>query len=582
MAGYTRQSESLIQDGETIDAADFNQEFDQLELAFDATGGHTHSGTVGDSPQIPLTTGVTGILPVANGGLGIGAFGAGSIPFSNGTTFAQDGANLFWDDTNNRLGVGTNSPAYRVHIHSTTATAVGMLVTNSATGATGGDGLLVQVDDTGNGFLWNYENKKIYIGNNNAVSAIFNASGNLSLGNANDTYKLDVTGTIHASNTIIDGSMTVGVDAIVSGNFGTAGLATVGSLSVLSTANITGALSAGAISSPSAAISNLSVAGTVSASAVTASSAITSASLTTTTANVATLQLSGVNILTRNGVHTAIANPTGSVSLFLGGSDPTNYYDNTSHVFRSSGGGSNLAIITSSGISTISGAFSGNINVSSNGNFGGSLSVSGTATANTSQAVSAFYVNGLGGIYGTAGLYKSGNTIVMAAHTPHNAYFTYDGGSGNWYLGNTNSSSGIQWTVSDGWWRDTEGPCAGNGAYQNLSDRRLKTDIVPTEKGLSEILALNPVSFKRVNTFREMPTELGFIAQEILESGLTEAVAESPNHIDENDTPILSLSFDTITTCLVNAVKTMHETIESLQATITTLQDRIHTLEQGS
>src|SRR5678809_387375 len=118
MAGYVRQSEALIQDGEVIDAGDLNPEFDQLELAFDATGGHIHSGTVGDSPQIPLTTGVTGILPVANGGLGIGAFGAGSIPFSNGTTFAQDGANLFWDDTNNRLGVGTNSPAYRVHIHS--------------------------------------------------------------------------------------------------------------------------------------------------------------------------------------------------------------------------------------------------------------------------------------------------------------------------------------------------------------------------------------------------------------------------------------------------------------------------------
>lgn len=35
---------------------------------------------------------------------------SGSVLFSNGTTIAQDNANFFWDDTNNRLGVGTNSP----------------------------------------------------------------------------------------------------------------------------------------------------------------------------------------------------------------------------------------------------------------------------------------------------------------------------------------------------------------------------------------------------------------------------------------------------------------------------------------
>ena len=35
---------------------------------------------------------------------------AGAIQFSNGSAFASDATNLFWDDTNNRLGVGTNSP----------------------------------------------------------------------------------------------------------------------------------------------------------------------------------------------------------------------------------------------------------------------------------------------------------------------------------------------------------------------------------------------------------------------------------------------------------------------------------------
>ena len=41
---------------------------------------------------------------------------AGAIQFSNGSAFASDAANLFWDDTNNRLGVGTNAPTGKTQI----------------------------------------------------------------------------------------------------------------------------------------------------------------------------------------------------------------------------------------------------------------------------------------------------------------------------------------------------------------------------------------------------------------------------------------------------------------------------------
>ena len=41
---------------------------------------------------------------------------SGAIQFSNGSAFASDAANLFWDDTNNRLGVGTNAPASQLEI----------------------------------------------------------------------------------------------------------------------------------------------------------------------------------------------------------------------------------------------------------------------------------------------------------------------------------------------------------------------------------------------------------------------------------------------------------------------------------
>jgi hypothetical protein len=59
---------------------------------------------------------------------------AGAIQFSNGSAFASDATNLFWDDTNNRLGVGTNAPSATAHIKGsgTTSATTSLLVQNSA------------------------------------------------------------------------------------------------------------------------------------------------------------------------------------------------------------------------------------------------------------------------------------------------------------------------------------------------------------------------------------------------------------------------------------------------------------------
>ena len=53
-----------------------------------------------------------GNIPVVTSPSGV----AGAIQFSNGSAFASDAANLFWDDTNNRLGVGTDTPSTALHI----------------------------------------------------------------------------------------------------------------------------------------------------------------------------------------------------------------------------------------------------------------------------------------------------------------------------------------------------------------------------------------------------------------------------------------------------------------------------------
>lgn len=68
---------------------------------------------------------------------------SGSILFSNGTTIAQDNSNLFWDDTNKRLGIGTTSPTQKIQASSidtspdlsgATASNASALFTNSDTG----------------------------------------------------------------------------------------------------------------------------------------------------------------------------------------------------------------------------------------------------------------------------------------------------------------------------------------------------------------------------------------------------------------------------------------------------------------
>jgi hypothetical protein len=77
------------------------------------------AGLVPDTRTITIN-GTTQDLS-ANRTFSVGTFNlpsltSGSVLFSNGTTIAQDNANLFWDDTNNRLGIGTNAPTSKLTV----------------------------------------------------------------------------------------------------------------------------------------------------------------------------------------------------------------------------------------------------------------------------------------------------------------------------------------------------------------------------------------------------------------------------------------------------------------------------------
>ena len=64
---------------------------------------------------------LAGTLVPANGGTGTAtAFTAGSVVFAGASgVYAQDNTNLFFDDTNNRLGIGTSSPSTALTIATT-------------------------------------------------------------------------------------------------------------------------------------------------------------------------------------------------------------------------------------------------------------------------------------------------------------------------------------------------------------------------------------------------------------------------------------------------------------------------------
>jgi hypothetical protein len=99
-----------------------------------------------------------GTMPVSKGGTGNSSFTTGSILFSDGSNITQDNANLFWDDTNNRLGIGANSPNSSA-ILDVSSTSKGVLIprmtsTQRNAIASPATGLLIYQTDASTGFYF--------------------------------------------------------------------------------------------------------------------------------------------------------------------------------------------------------------------------------------------------------------------------------------------------------------------------------------------------------------------------------------------------------------------------------------------
>jgi len=80
-------------------------------------------GTTGLTPSTATSGAITvaGTLVVGNGGTGLTTITAGRVLFGAGTSAIGNSANLFWDNSNGRLGVNTATPAVTTELVGTDA-----------------------------------------------------------------------------------------------------------------------------------------------------------------------------------------------------------------------------------------------------------------------------------------------------------------------------------------------------------------------------------------------------------------------------------------------------------------------------
>jgi hypothetical protein len=153
------------------------------------------------------STSTSGVTSIANGGTNnSAAYTAGSVIFSDGTKLTQDNANFFWDDTNNRLGIGNAAPGVALDVtgagtFSSTLTANnGLTLTTGALNLTSTSGTFDLTSTATTGNAYSFTTNALTADNSNAHLLTFQ-NANTGAGTLVNGLKIIASGSTPSSGT---------------------------------------------------------------------------------------------------------------------------------------------------------------------------------------------------------------------------------------------------------------------------------------------------------------------------------------------------------------------------------------------
>ncbi len=559
------------------------------------------------------------IANIANSGPDISIDTSGHLNIVNGSLQMGGTTMLDTSDTTlknvSKIGIGTASPGYKLHLHENSSSESYQLFTNSTTGATTSDGFRIGIDSNENALIWHREAKIIQFATSNDIKMVILANGNVGIGTTSPQQILHIhnsSGNFSAE-AVLTGRLSTGTPkAEVAFKRGTSG---DGAMLVLRSSNSSGAL----------------------IDAVTIKDGTGNVGIGTNNPH-GNLHIHGDNTRTIFGPVTA--NLAAQHRLEFWESAPTNStdanyaieYDGTTtyggdgaFLFRGYGSAANQVF---GGINRQGTAFFGmngasprvgigtttpnaKLHVFENDSTAFSPSsstwhnivvsnenTSGTArTAGIAFELNGYHANAGTGIAavknGTASDYGADLAFITRPQSLVAEERMRIDSAGNVLFGCVAQPSGS--TGGSGFMNSTHGRrnlwlaltstadnslvifanpngivgqirCSGSVTnYITTSDRRLKENIIPIQDASQKILAMNPVSHTWIND-KTAPEQHGFIAQE-MQSIVPEAVSG-----DANSEEMMGMDYGKITPVIVKSLQDALNEISSLKQRISELE----------
>ena len=559
------------------------------------------------------------IANIANSGPDISIDTSGHLNIVNGSLQMGGTTMLDTSDTTlknvSKIGIGTASPGYKLHLHENSSSESYQLFTNSTTGAKTSDGFRIGIDSNENALIWHREAKIIQFATSNDIKMVILANGNVGIGTTSPQQILHIhnsSGNFSAE-AVLTGRLSTGTPkAEVAFKRGTSG---DGAMLVLRSSNSSGAL----------------------IDAVTIKDGTGNVGIGTNNPH-GNLHIHGDNTRTIFGPVTA--NLAAQHRLEFWESAPTNStdanyaieYDGTTtyggdgaFLFRGYGSAANQVF---GGINRQGTAFFGmngasprvgigtttpnaKLHVFENDSTAFSPSsstwhnivvsnenTSGTArTAGIAFELNGYHANAGTGIAavknGTASDYGADLAFITRPQSLVAEERMRIDSAGNVLFGCVAQPSGS--TGGSGFMNSTHGRrnlwlaltstadnslvifanpngivgqirCSGSVTnYITTSDRRLKENIIPIQDASQKILAMNPVSHTWIND-KTAPEQHGFIAQE-MQSIVPEAVSG-----DANSEEMMGMDYGKITPVIVKSLQDALNEISSLKQRISELE----------